>query len=307
MTATMKTLRFGIEIETVGLSKELLARAIQSVAGGTVSGWDTRSVTDASGRIWRVEHDGSLSSYTNSGEIVSPILSYEDLDLLHAVVHAVCAAGARADYSTGIHIHVDGSQFGVQNLLNLVNFVHKQERLLEHALRVTDRRLGQYCKPINLDFMQRLAARKPTTMAQLNQAWYGRRVNRPDRRDGSRYHGLNLNSLFYRKTIEFRYFNGSVNADEVKAYVHLVLALAANALGAKAASSKRRAFNPATAKYDFRVVLLRLGLIGDEFKTTRQELTKHLAGSAAWKGGRRDQRAAPSASNDEESERAAAA
>jgi hypothetical protein len=71
-----------------------------------------------------------------------------------------------------------------------------------------------------------------------------------------------------------------------------VLALAANALSSKSASSKRREFDPATAKYDFRVVLLRLGLIGDEFKTAHLHLTKRLAGSAAWKRGRRDQPAA---------------
>jgi hypothetical protein len=113
MTATMKTLRFGIEIETVGLSKELLARAIQSVVGGTVSGWGGDwSVTDARGRTWKVESDASLSSHSNSGEIVSPILAYEDLDVLHAVVRAVHLAGARADYSTGIHVHVDALAFG---------------------------------------------------------------------------------------------------------------------------------------------------------------------------------------------------
>lgn len=80
-----------------------------------------------------------------------------------------------------------------------------------------------------------------------------------------------------------------------------MLALVANALGSKAASSKRRAFDPATAKYDFRVVLLRLGLIGDEFKTARHHLIKRLAGSAAWKRGRRDRTAAePAAPTGEE-------
>jgi len=34
-------------------------------------------------------------------------------------------------------------------------------------------------------------------------------------------------------------------------------------------------------KYDFRVVLQHLGLIGDELKTARLHLTKKLAGSAA--------------------------
>ncbi|MFY1824437.1 amidoligase family protein [Myxococcus fulvus] len=124
----------------------------------------------------------------------------------------------------------------------------------------------------------------------MNEAWYGRRNLAPQRYDSSRYHGLNLNSLFFRGTIEFRYFNGSLHAGEVKAYVQLVLALAARALASKAASSKRREFNPATAKYDFRVFLLHLGLIGEEFKTARTHLLKKLEGSAAWKGQRRDRR-----------------
>jgi hypothetical protein len=82
--------------------------------------------------------------------------------------------------------------------------------------------------------------------------------------------------------------------------VQLVLALAAKALKARSASSKRREFNPATAKYDFRVLLLSLGMVGDEFKTARLHLTKKLAGSAAWKGERRDRRQAPTTTTAEE-------
>ncbi len=298
MTATMKTLRFGIEIETVGLRRELLARAIHSVVGGSVQmeygsgGW---RVIDPSGRSWRVVPDGSLSGGDNSGEIVSPILGYDDIERLQQIVRAVRAAGARTDDSTGIHIHVDGASFNAKSITNLVKFVFKQERLLEHVLGITPRRLERYCRPIEPAFLQRLEAKTPKTLRDVQDAWYGSSTTRPERYHSSRYHGLNLNSLFFRGTIEFRYFNGSLHAGEVKSYIQLVLALAANALDSKTASSKRRTFDPATAKYDFRVVLLRLGLIGDEFKTARLHLTKKLAGSAAWKRGRRDQPAtAPS-------------
>ncbi len=92
----------------------------------------------------------------------------------------------------------------------------------------------------------------------------------------------------------------------MKAYVQLALALAAKALRAKTASSKRREFNPVTAKYDFRVFLLGLGMIGDEFKTARLHLTKKLAGSAAWKGERRDQRRVASATTAASAESATA-
>lgn len=38
-------------------------------------------------------------------------------------------------------------------------------------------------------------------------------------------------------------------------------------------------------KYAFRCFLLRLGFIGDEYKTARKILLRHLTGSSAWKGG----------------------
>ena len=291
----MKTLKFGIEIETVGISREKLARAIQGVVGGAIGqvegAW---SVIDSRGRAWRVVPDGSLSDSCYSGEIVSPILTYDDLELLQNIVRAVRAAGANTDPSTGIHIHIDGSRFDAQSVTRFVKVVHKQERLLEHVLGISETRLSRYCRPIESSFLQRLEARPPVTMQEVSEAWYGRPNVRPARYDGSRYHGLNLNSLFFRGTIELRYFNGTLHAGEVKAYVQLSLALAAKALTAKSASSKRRAFNPATAKYDFRVVMIHLGLIGEEFKTARYHLMKRLAGSAAWKGARRDRRPAAS-------------
>lgn len=303
----MKTLRFGIEIETVGLSRTKLAEAIHSVVGGTISN-DYRDVriTTASGRTWKVVPDGSLSGYDN-GEIVSPVLEYTDIDELQRVVRAVREAGAKTDPSCGIHIHVDGARFDAKSVVNLVKLVHKQERLLEHALGVSEQRLARFCRPIESTFIEALEARRPKTLSEIRDAWYGRSNASPSRYDSSRYHGLNLNSLFFRGTIEFRYFNGSLHAGEVKAYVQLVLAMAGKALASKAASSKRRDFNPATAKYDFRVVLLHLGLIGEEFKTARLHLTKKLAGSAAWKGERRDRRPAATTQSSEEASDARAA
>ncbi len=297
----MKELRFGIEIETVGATRETLARAIQSVVGGRAEIMAGRwNVTCADGRVWRVVRDASLSQGEHSGEIVSPILGYGDIEKLQDIVRAVRTAGATTDDSTGIHIHIDGSRFDAKSLVNLIKLVHKQERLLEHALRIRQARLTNYCRPIDPAFMQRIEARRPQTLSQVSVAWYGSSNTHPDRYHHSRYHGLNLNSLFFRGSIELRYFNGTLHAGEVKAYVQLSLALAAKALTAKTASSKRREFNPATAKYDFRVVLLHLGLIGDEFKTARLHLTKHLAGSAAWKGERRERHLAGNAPANEE-------
>ena len=54
---------------------------------------------------------------------------------------------------------------------------------------------------------------------------------------------------------------------------------------AKAASSKpQQNENP---KYAMRTWLLRLGFIGDEFKTARDVLTRKLSGDASFRDGRR--------------------
>ena len=100
------------------------------------------------------------------------------------------------------------------------------------------------------------------------------------------YHGLNLHSVWFRGTVEFRWFEATLHAGTVKAYVQFVLALAAKALKAKAAAARKRKITPESSKYDFRVLLLRLGMIGDEFKTARHHLLADLDGSAAWKNGR---------------------
>gem|GEM_PF-5475443 len=41
--------------------------------------------------------DGSLSGGENSGEIVSPVLGYDDIDTLQNIIRAVRGAGAKAD------------------------------------------------------------------------------------------------------------------------------------------------------------------------------------------------------------------
>ena len=103
--------------------------------------------------------------------------------------------------------------------------------------------------------------------------------------DSSRYHLLNLHATFSTerpaRTIEFRAFNATLHAGEIKSYIQLCLAISAQALHSKSASSARpETDNP---KYTFRCWLLRLGFIGEEFETARMHLTKRLPGNAAWR------------------------
>ncbi len=98
---------------------------------------------------------------------------------------------------------------------------------------------------------------------------------------------MNLHNIWFRGTIEFRLFNATLHAGKVKAYIQFCLALATKAIESRSAQSAKRPFNPATAKYDFRVFLLSLGMIGEAYKTARLHLLKNFEGQSAWKNTRR--------------------
>ena len=99
--------------------------------------------------------------------------------------------------------------------------------------------------------------------------------------NSSRYHGLNIHSTFTKGTVEFRLFNGTLHAGEIKAYIQFCLAMTHQALTQKKASARKTETD--NEKYAFRCWMLRLGLIGDEFKTCRHHLLKNLTGNAAWR------------------------
>ena len=300
----MRELRFGVEIETVGRTRQTVAEAIRTVIGGAVrhvgypSSYDPWEVADSRGRVWKVVADASLTSVPGHlrAEVVTPILTYADLAELQNVVRAVRKlAGSRCDGCCGCHVHVDASAFDGRTLANLAKIFYKQEELIIRALGVTPERLQRYCRPTRDDFIRAIDRRKPRTREQVNRLWYGYHNTAPTHYDGSRYVLLNLHSTFYRNSVEYRGYPGTLHAGRVKTAIQFSLAIAAKALNARAASSRKRKANGQSDRYDLRVFLLGLGLIGDEFKTCRKHLMANLAGSAAWKNGRPTAPAAPTA------------
>ena len=157
--------------------------------------------------------------------------------------------------------------------------------------------------PTTQFFLTKDEQRRPRSLIDLNRAWYGHHNPHPTHCCSCRCRGLNYHNVWHQKPEELLYFNRTLHsanlhstlyalhAGKVKADIQFSPALAAKTLRAHSASSKRRDFNPATPRYDFRVFLLGLGLIGDEFKTARH-IMANLAGSAAWKHGRPAQHAA---------------
>ena len=290
----MKNQTFGIEVETTGLGREGTARAIAAYFG-TQARYVGHHLGDwhipmPDGRKWVVERDGSVTD--PAAEVVSPVCRWEDIAMVQEVIRHIRAAGAKVDCTCGIHIHVGLGQHTPQSLRRLVNIVNAKEDLLTMSLGISPNRRQRWCRPVDPNFLREVNRLKPRTMEDFARVWYlsqggytNWHENAHDHYDNSRYHLLNLHATFSEErpahTIELRAFNGTLHAGEIKAYIQLCLAISAKALTTNAASPARpQTDNP---KYTFRCWLLRLGLIGDEFKTARGHLLKKLPGNAAWR------------------------
>lgn len=291
----MKNQTFGIEIETTGIGREATAKVIARYFGTTaryvgqhLGDWH---IPMPDGRHWTVERDGSVTD--PSAECVSPVCTWDDIPMVQAVVRALRKAGAKADASCGIHIHVGLGEHTPQSLRRLVNIVNAKEDLLTMALGIDPLRRHRWCAPVAPEFLEALNRAKPDSFEKMAQLWYRHnggsgsdwRECARTHYDSSRYHLLNLHAAFSTErpahTIEFRAFNGTLHAGEIKAYIQLCLAISEQALNSKAASPTRPVTdNP---KYTFRCWLLRLGFIGDEFATAREHLLKNLPGNSAWR------------------------
>ena len=81
--------------------------------------------------------------------------------------------------------------------------------------------------------------------------------------------------------ISFPWFREGLDADEVKAYSHFIAALCEMSRNQKRINATEKAVD--NEKYAFRCFLLRLGFIGNEYKTERKILLRNLSGSSAFK------------------------
>lgn len=284
----MKTQTIGAELEFTGLTRSTAAEVIANHFGRTarrVSDMQSK-VRDNQGREWAVVSDASIR--INGGEaceMVTPILRWEDIETLQQIVRALRRGGAKVNDSCGLHVHIGAAGITAQAVRNLINNVASHEELLYKALDVhTARR--RYCQPTDARFLRDLNAKKPATLEEIGEIWYqtAARYFPTYHYHRSRYTICNLHALFTKGTIEFRLFNGTLHAGEVKTAIQLSCALVA--LAKRVTRTNYRPVSLDNEKFAMRTWLTRpqgLNLNGAEFETARHHLLKHLSGNAAWR------------------------
>ena len=163
-------------------------------------------------------------------ELNSPTLEYSEMDKLQEVVRTLRRAGAFVNSSGGLHIHVDASNHTPQSLKNALSIMYSKEDILFKALNVSARRSDHWCQKVREQMLDKIRS-LPTniTMDRLSQEWYEGSNGSHEHYNKTRYYALNLHSVFYRGTLEWRCFESTLHAGKVRAYITLALAISAQA------------------------------------------------------------------------------
>ena len=297
---------FGVEVEMTGITREQAAQALAEYFGATPHHYgrtyDAWTVKDPEGKEWKLMSDSSIQPERKTAagyelldrgspagkehkvEMVTPKLTYAELPKLQECVRRVRRAGGKANSSCGIHIHVDAANHNRQSLKNLIGIMYSKEDMLFKALQVDQTRAVRWCKKVRDPMLQKaraLSSDETTDLTQLERIWYEGDVSNREHYNWTRYYALNLHSVFYRGTVEWRCFNSTLHAGKVAAYVNLCLAISAQAIAQR--STVMRKTHSENELFTFRVWLVRLGLNGPEFKHTRDHLLAHLEGDRAWR------------------------
>jgi len=267
-TARINDLTFGVEIECTGVSTRALIDAIATVPGCRLNTFGD-AVLDSSGRRWNVVRDASIRSHNgfNGGEVVTPILQgNDDLALLQRVIDAIAAAGAvsSSQFQCGVHVHIGAKHLKPKALGRLAAQVESADDFIRTAVKVASER-HRWCAKLDKSIATRLA--RQTTITGIARAWYGstREANAASdyHYHSSRYVGINLHSFFYRnrRTVEFRYFNGTLNSQDIADYVTFCRWMVARAEFCSSFGLER----PARTRSEAKAYLSALGLKDREF------------------------------------------
>jgi len=146
------------------------------------------------------------------------------------------------------------------SLRNLVNIISSKEKLLNKALG----RSRQIIPPEIVEAVNAIRLEEADDFAQAIK----------DMSTGAISFDFNL------KTITFSFYIASLEADTIKAYAALSTALDQQAKQHKYTSFLQKEVD--NEKYAFRCFLLRLGFIGEEYKSNRKVLLSKLEGNGAY-------------------------
>lgn len=230
-TVSRFDISYGIELEYTGITRQKSAIILSEFFGCNYfhtsdHGLDCYKLSNG----FKIVSDSSVTSRPESNELVSSILTINDMEKLLKAIQKLEENGAYTDKSCGLHVHVSN-----EHMMEVATV----KKLLQHDFTRYDmiylacRGFKSWCKPQDESFVRKVS--KMSSRSAIEKLWYETYSggNRYSHYDSSRYHGLNLHSMYQGKGIEFRYFAGTFDTKKVKAYIELSIGMLMDAINSQ--------------------------------------------------------------------------
>lgn len=234
------TRNFGVELEVGNeYPRSFISSIIKNVTKMKVSISNyTQSVNN---EHWVVKTDASCGKkIRNNGineggyEIASYVASgLSDIEKISNVAHSLKRGGVRANNNCGYHIHVNVSDFSELDMGRLVSYWILIEDVFFNMVPYR-RTVNRYCKKVkikNNNYSKALRVIKDS--AKIWEMYRPRTLN--IRNPNEKRYSLNLlnfyaatKTKFKRKTIEFRFPEGTLCQETVKNFIFILLSFVEN-------------------------------------------------------------------------------
>lgn len=201
------TRTFGIELEVVGTRGQqvgLWGRVVQSLQAAGMNPAQA-GYTGADYTRWQVKSDSSVSCNGYPGcEVVSPVLPADESGFaqVRTVCEALEAAGATANRTCGMHVHVDVRDLSAEQLKNVLRaYGHFQAEI--DSVLPTSRRNSRWAQPLWNTWTRTRMLERIENATTVNDLAYA---------IGTRYSVMNLQKYVRTGTLEFRQHSGTAEA-----------------------------------------------------------------------------------------------
>lgn len=252
---------FRFQMQVTGRERKEVAGLIANYFGVQAAYQGTRGfgylITEPSGREWLVD---------KTGAVVTQSVAEDNVAEMFAVLKALEENGAEAVGQASVTVTTEGHN-GV-TLRNMVNLLAAKEQLIAKAMGSAS---------------QSLIA--PAMVTAVNAVRLKAVEDFLEAAGGEESPGLAIT----RDTIAFRWFAATLNPEVIQAYIQFALAVNEMALAQKHSSPHET--DTINEKYTFRVFLLRLGFIGEDYSASRKIFLDRLSGNGSFRTKEQEQEA----------------
>jgi len=180
-------------------------------------------------RGWEMDYDGSLDNGAEYRPKEKNRLYYNEdcIDQIKEIIGLIKAHRGNIKPSCGLHIHVDMKNFTNKEICNIIKTFIKKQDTIYRRFKVLKIRQDDSAQKIPVNIKKIVKEKiiqeiKDTGQSSNDNSYFN-----------DRHYGLNLLSLNEHNTLEFRFFNGTIQSKRIKSYLCWVLNFCLN--GAKSA------------------------------------------------------------------------